>query len=230
MSTFVLVHGGFVGGWYWGEVTKRLEKDGHLVDVVEQLPSCGPDPTSLGDLAADAAAIRKHIESAGEPVVLVGHSYSGMVITELAGHPGVAHSVYLAAAKPSLGQPLMDLMSMPGMPPATWLAPHDDGTLRVTDDLELLRQALCADVDRKSAEIYMRRMVPLSIAAAAAPSSAPDRGHPATYIITENDEALPAAVQEQVAPVADHVEHISSSHSPMISAPDELAAILGRVR
>lgn len=230
MSNFVLVHGGFVGGWYWSEVAQRLEKAGHHVDVVEQLPSGGPEPIPAGDLAADAAVVKEHVESVGEPVVLVGHSYGGMVITELADHPGVAHSVYLAAAWPSRGQSLMDLMSTPGMPPATWLAPHDDGTMRVTDDLELLRQVLCADVDKESAEAYLRRFVPLSVAAAAAPSSAPDRIHPTTYIITENDQVLPAAAQEQVAAAADHVERIPSSHSPTISAPDELASILGRVR
>lgn len=94
----------------------------------------------------------------------------------------------------------------------------------------LLRQVLCADVDKEPAEAYLRQFVPLSIAAATAPSSAPDRRHSTTYIVTENDQALPAAAQEQVAATADHVERIPPSHTATISAPDELAVILGRVR
>jgi pimeloyl-ACP methyl ester carboxylesterase len=226
MANFVLVPGGFVGGWYWGGVAQRLEKAGHRVDVVEQLPSAGPDPATLGDLAADAAAVTQCVERVGEPVVLVGHSYGGMVITELADHPGVAHGVYLAAFWPSRGRSVMDMFS--GGPPPTWFAPHDDGTLRVTDDLELLRQTLCADVDKEHAEADLRRMMPQSIASAAAASSAPDRGHPTTYIICEHDQALPPAAQEQMAAAADHVERLPSSHHPMVSLPDELAATLGR--
>jgi pimeloyl-ACP methyl ester carboxylesterase len=204
-----------------------LEKAGHRVDVVTQLPSSGPDPATLGDLAADAAVVRQYVESIGEPVVLVGHSYGGMVITELADHPGVAHSVYVAATWPSRGQSMMDMLA--GGPPLTWVAPHDDGTLRVTDDLDLLRQTLCADVEKEQAEAELRRMMPVSIAAASSPSSAPDRRHPTTYIICEHDRALPPAAQEQMAAAADHVERLASSHQPMTSMPDELAAALGRV-
>lgn len=228
MTNFILVHGGFVGGWYWSEVAQRLEKAGHQVDMIEQLPSGGEDPATLGDLAADTALVKQHIDSASEPVVLVGHSYGGMVITELADHPRVRHSVYLSAAWPPRGRSMMDLMTSAG-PPPTWVAPHDDGTLRVTDDLELLRQTLMGDVDQVHAEPYMRRMTPVSLAAATAPSSAPDRGHPTTYIITEQDHTLPPPAQEQMAASADHVEWISSSHNPMISMPDELAALLARV-
>lgn len=227
MATFILVHGGFVGGRYWAEVAQRLEKVGHRVDAVEQLPSAGPDPATLGDLAGDAAAVRQCVEEVGEPVVLVGHSYGGMVITELADHPGVAHSVYLTAAWPARGQSLMDLFG--GAPP-TWLESSDDGTVQAVDDLELLRQTLCADVEEAQAYPELRRMAPQSVASLVAPSSAPDRAHPVTYIICERDQALPVAAQEQMAAAADHVERLASSHQPMVSMPDELAAILARIR
>lgn len=227
MANFILVHGGFVGGRYWAEVAQRLEKVGHRVDAVEQLPSAGPDPATLGDLAGDAAAVRQCVEEVGEPVVLVGHSYGGMVITELADHPGVAHSVYLTAAWPARGQSLMDLFG--GAPP-TWLESSDDGTVQAVDDLELLRQTLCADVEEAQAYPELRRMAPQSVASLVAPSSAPDRAHPVTYIICERDQALPVAAQEQMAAAADHVERLASSHQPMVSMPDELAAILARIR
>src|SRR5215212_10264864 len=110
MTNFVLVQGGFVGGWLWSEVADRLRKAGHRVEVIEQLPSSGPDPAALGDLAADAEVVKQTVERVGEPVVLVGQSYGGAVITELADHPAVAHSVYLAGFWPQRGQSTLDLM------------------------------------------------------------------------------------------------------------------------
>jgi pimeloyl-ACP methyl ester carboxylesterase len=228
VTNFVLVHGGFVGGWYWSEVTHRLENAGHRVEVIEQLPSAGSDPAVLRDLAADAEVVKQAVERVGEPVVLVGHSYGGMVITELADHPAVAHSVYLTAVWPRRGQSAMDILTAAG-PPPTWMSAHDDGTLRATDDLELLRQALCADVDKQRAYASLRRFVPHSIASATAPSTAPDRGHPTTYVICERDQALPVAAQEQMAAATDHHLWLPSSHTPMMSMPDELADALGRV-
>jgi pimeloyl-ACP methyl ester carboxylesterase len=167
-----------------------LEKAGHRVEVIEQLPSAGPDPAVLGDLAADVEVVKQAVEGVGEPVVLVGHSYGGMVITELADHPSVAHSVYLAAVWPQRGQSMMDMFAEA---PLTWVSPHDDGTLRAADDLELLRQALCADVDKQHAYANLRRMVPQSIASATGASTAPQRAHPATYIICEQDQTNPPA-------------------------------------
>jgi hypothetical protein len=150
-----------------------------------------------------------------------------MVITELADHPAVAHSVYLAAFWPQRGQSAMDLLA--AGPPQTWMAPHDDGTLRTTDDLALLRQTLCADVAEHRAYANLRRLLPQSISSVTAPSTAPDRGHPTTYIICEEDQALPPAAQEQMATAADHRDRLSSSHQAMTSMPEALADTLGHV-
>jgi pimeloyl-ACP methyl ester carboxylesterase len=75
------------------ETAALLEKGGHRVHVVEQMPSAGHDPESLGDLRADADCVREVVGAVKEPVVLVGHSYGGMVITEFADHPSVVHTV-----------------------------------------------------------------------------------------------------------------------------------------
>lgn len=115
-------------------------------------------------------------------------------------------------------------------PQATWVTAHDDGTLRAVDDLELVRQKLCADVDPQHAYPYLRRFMPASLASGTAPSTAPDRGHPTTYIICEQDQAFSPAAREQLAAVVDHRHRLPSSHLPMMSMPDELADLLDRVQ
>ncbi len=121
MSDFVLVHGAWGGGWVWDDLAGRLEKAGHPVTVVDQLPSAGTDPSVLGDLIADAAYVAEVLDKCDEPVVLVGHSYGGMVITELARHPKVRHSVYLAAFLPQRGQSLQSMFGEAPLP--TWIVP-----------------------------------------------------------------------------------------------------------
>ena len=103
MSSYLLIHGGWGAGWVWDDLAERLEKADHEVRVVDQLPSAGTDPASLGDLTTDANYVRQVLDTIDEPVVLVGHSYGGMVITELADHPKVRHTVYLAAFWPRRG-------------------------------------------------------------------------------------------------------------------------------
>jgi pimeloyl-ACP methyl ester carboxylesterase len=227
MSNYVLVHGAFVTGSYWSDVAALLEKEGHRVDVVDQLPSAGTDTAALGDLQADTDHVRRTIESVGEPVVLVGHSYGGMVLTELANHPAVAHAVYLAAFWPTQGQSVMDLLG--GGPPPDWLIVGDDGTLAFIDDLEVRRQIECGDVDAERAADTLRNMVPQSISSFAAPSTAPDLRHPTTYIICEHDQAVPPAAQEQWAAGADNVVRLPSWHQAMVSMPDRLATVLAQV-
>jgi pimeloyl-ACP methyl ester carboxylesterase len=92
MGDYLLVHGAFRGGWVWDDVAERMERAGHRVRVVERLPSVGTHPGSPGDLTADADCVRQALDTMGEAVVLVGHSYGGMVITELAEDPKVRHS------------------------------------------------------------------------------------------------------------------------------------------
>ena len=228
MSNYVFVHGAFVGGSYWRDVAARLEQQGHRVDVVEQMPSAGEDAAALGDLQADTDCVRRTVESVGEPVVLVGHSYGGMVLTELADHPAVAHSVYLSAFWPTQGQSVVDLLG--GGPLPEWLVLRDDGALEMTDDIEVRRQIECGDVEPDQAAENLRHMVPQSVASFAAPSTAPDRRHPTTYIICEQDQAVPPPAQEQWAAAADNVVRLPSSHQPMVSMPDRLAAALAGIR
>lgn len=99
--TIIFVHGAFIWepDWWWHPVAQRLEHHG-IPSRTVQLPSCGPRPP-LGDLHDDSAAVRRAIEGVDGPVVLVGHSYGGIVITEAAAdNPKVRHLVYMSAFVP----------------------------------------------------------------------------------------------------------------------------------
>ena len=100
----------------------------------------------------------------------------------------------------------------------------------MTDDIEVARQVECADVEPERAAENLRRMVPQSMSSFASPSTAPDPRHPSTYIICEQDQAVPPAAQEQMAAAADHVERLPCSHQAMVSMPDQLVALLAAVR
>src|SRR6266540_5382078 len=94
-STVVLVHGGFVDGSGWQGVYEHLKKDGYSVAVVQ-------NPTL--SLADDVAVTKRAIDAQSEPVILVGHSYGGVVVTEAGTHPKVAALVYIAAFAPDKGE------------------------------------------------------------------------------------------------------------------------------
>ena len=224
MSTLVAVHGGFAGGFYWQDVVDRLERHGYATAVIERLPSHGTDAGSLGDLTADAAHVRDVIDQIDGPVVLAGHSYSGMVITELADHPAVRHSIYIAAFWPDRGQSTSDMLG--GTIP-DWIVANDDGTVGV-GDASLVIEALGADVDKERAAEIHRRSLPMAMSALTTPSTAPTHTHATTYVITENDQAVPPPAQEAMAQRADHVVRLPTSHWAMFAAPDELASIFMR--
>lgn len=221
-----MVHGGFCGGWVWDDVAERLADAGHRIEVVAQLPSTGTDPAALGDLRADAQHVRQTLDALAEPVVLVGHSYSGMVITELADHPKVRHSVYVTALWPQRGQSALQLMD--GELPDSFVR-RDDGTMQITDDFELARETFSRDLDRERTQSWLSRCVPQSFSSFTVESTAPDRTHPVTYVITAEESDGSVAGQEAFAENADHVVRLTAGHMVQLSRPDELAEVLARV-
>lgn len=225
MTAYVLVHGGFVDGWYWGETAGLLEQEGHTVHVAD-LPSTGTDPTALGGLADDVAVVRGLVAAAGAPVVLVGHSYGGLVITEAADEPGIAHRVHVSAFWPARGQSLMD--GYPG--PTDWFVPTGDGAAaRVTDDVDRAAEVLCADLDPARRAEWHRHLMFSAAAGFGTPATAPDSAAPVTWVVLEKDNAIPPDAQEAMAARADRVERMATSHSPMLVDAPGLAAILSRI-
>jgi pimeloyl-ACP methyl ester carboxylesterase len=222
----LLIHGGWAGAWVWEPLFEPLRRRGIDAEAIERLPSVGDDPAALGDLDDDADYLRAAIDRIGAPVVLCGQSYGGMVVTEVADHPGVVHSVYLAALWPQRGQSVFDLF---GGELPDWILARDDDSLMLTSDAERAHQVLCADLDAARWAGFHARMLLQSQASARTPSTAPARSHPATYVICNRDEAVPVEAQEAWAAGSDHTVRLDTAHLPQLSAPEVLAEILARI-
>jgi pimeloyl-ACP methyl ester carboxylesterase len=219
---FVIVHCAWWNGWAWHKVSRLLEEAGHRVLVIGQLPSGGAQAEGLGDLAADVALVRQAIDDLGGDVVLVGHSSGGLMVTELADHPGVRHAVYISGFWPRAGERLVDIRSEHKV---EWTSAHD-GVVQMVDDAEIVRDVMAADVDDVLfAEVYDRRLLE-NAATFVTPATAPARAHPVTYIVCDSDRALFPAEQLKMAAAADRVEHVDASHLAPLSRPAELATIL----
>lgn len=225
--TLLLVHGAWAGAWIWEPALAPLRQRGVRVEVIERLPSAGTDPSTLGDLGDDAEHVRARVDQIAGPVVLCGHSYGGMVITELADHPAVTHSVYLAALWPAEGQSLTDLLGEGPLP--DWVVDRGDGSVAVSEDVEAVRQALFADLDPNRAADAHARMVLQSAASSFAPSGAQARLHPTTYVLCSEDQALPLEAQAAMAAAADHTVRLYSAHCAQLSSPEQLADVLETV-
>jgi pimeloyl-ACP methyl ester carboxylesterase len=223
MPTMVLVRGAWDGGFCWDDVVPHLQERGHTTVVIDRLPSAADASADVGGLADDVAVVRAALDEAGGDVVLVGHSYGGMVITEVADHPAIGRSVYVAAFWPPAGMSLLDLVG--DAPPADWFSPTDDGVLAL-GDFDAVHRAVAADFDRAAFMPIYERMGVQSLASFATPSSAPPRSHPTTYVICTQDRAIAPDAQERMARGADDVVRLDSAHCPMFSMPGQLADVL----
>lgn len=225
-STVLLIHGAWSGGWVWEPLLGQLHERGVAVEVIDQLPSAGSDPDQLGDLHDDAEHVRARLSDLGRPTVLCGHSYAGVVMTELGDHPSIDRSVYLTAFWPRKDQSLLELVG--GQPP-DWIVARDDGTLAITDDGAKAREVLFTDLDAEYAARAHERLVLQSAASFLAASSAPARSHPATYVLCTEDRCIPLALQEAMSGGADDVVRLQGAHFAQLSHPQALADLLGEL-
>src|SRR5437763_2688359 len=126
MPTLIFVHGACVrdATWWWSQMTSPLA-DREIASVAVPLSSCGETGDELGDLYADVAACQRAIAEADAPVILCGHSYGGMVITEAGADDRVARLLYVTSVLPEAGQSQADLI---GAAAAPWMMPGEAGT------------------------------------------------------------------------------------------------------
>ena len=222
-TQLVLVHGAWHGSWAWDPVRPGLEEAGYAVHAVD-LPSHGADTGGLGGLRDDVAVVRDVLKGVTGPVVLVGHSYGGTVISEAAvGAADVRQLVYLTAFLLDDGQSLFGTL---GGQPLPWFELTPDGLAVEARTPEKIFYNRCAPADAKRAAA---RIEPQSMASFTdAQVGAAWEQHPSTYLICEHDNAIPPSAQEAMASRAGIIERLDADHSPFLSNPDQLVRLLAR--
>ena len=214
----VLVHGGFVDGSGWEGVYKILRKDGYNVAIVQN---------STESLAGDVAATKLVMDTLDGPVLLVGHSYGGVVITEAGNDPKVAGLVYIAAFAPDKGESVDALIKNPppGAPVPPILAPRN-GYLFL--DRAKFRASFAADVDEEKAAFMADSQVPWGVEALRGAISEPAwKNKPSWYLVTTEDKMIPPPAQRAMSKRAGStVVEEKGSHAIYVSKPRAVAAII----
>jgi pimeloyl-ACP methyl ester carboxylesterase len=227
VPTLIFVHGACVrdAAWWWAPMVEPLAEHG-IDTVAVPLASCGETGAELGDLYADVAGCRRAIAEAEGPVVLCGHSYGGMVITEAGADDRVTQLLYLTSVMPDTGQSQAEIV---GDAPAPWMVPGEDGTVGV--DPDLVRDLFLQDCDEATAEGAVARLTRQSVEPfGQAPREIAWHETPATYFVCTEDLATPADLQRRrVKPGARSVE-FDAGHHPFLSRPaafaDSIAAAI----
>jgi len=217
----ILVHGAWHGPWAWAAVAGLLADDG-IRTIAVDLPSKGADTAALGDLHDDAEVVRAAVDGAGAPALVVAHSYGGLPVSEGLEESGnAAHLIYLAAFMLAPGESLLGLRG--GVEPEWWLTSEDGRTILPDDPLRTF-YADCppAVARRAAAAILPQRKACFSQELRAAAW----QRVPSTYVVCTQDDAVPPAAQERMSARAGLVSHIASSHSPFLSRPGEVTAII----
>jgi pimeloyl-ACP methyl ester carboxylesterase len=217
-KAIVLVHGGFVDGSGWAGVHNILKKKGYNVLIVQ-------NPTK--SLADDVAVTKSAIESLDSDVVLVGHSYGGVVITEAGTHPKVSDLVYITAFAPDKGESVASLIANPPpgapMPP---ILPPKDGYLFL--DRAKFAASFAADVEPETASFMADSQVPWGLDALQGAVSEPAwKTKPSYYLVATEDKMIPPPAQRAMAGRAKaQVTEVPGSHAIYVSKPAEIAKLI----
>lgn len=215
----VLVHGAFVDGSGWQKVYGELVDRGFEVLVAQH---------STASLEGDVAATERLIAAAKHPVLLVGHSYGGAVITEAGTDPKVRALAYIAAFVPDVGETVATLNEAPEGPGERKppLLPPQDGYLLV--DPARFPEAFGADVGPVTTRFMAAAQLPWGIAAAVTPlTRAAWKTRPSFYLVASADRMVPPTAQRRMAQRAEAViTEIDSSHAAMMSHAQDVAAFI----
>jgi len=216
-TNIILVHGGWGDGSSWTQEIPILEKAGHRVIAV-QLP--------LHSLADDVATVKRAIDFLGGPVILVGHSYGGMVITN-AGHnnPNVKGLVYVAAFGPQEGQSLGTFVD-PSKFPKDFLMPDKAGLAYINP--KLFHDWFAQDVNPARADVMAVVQKPFNLSIFTEKSGPPAwKQVPTWYQVSENDRMIPPAVEHMFAKQMNATTiSLPASHASLESHPNEIAQLI----
>src|SRR6201981_2546515 len=218
VKNIILVHGGFVDGSGWEGLYKALKKDGYTVAIVQ-------NPTI--SLADDVAVTKRTIANQDGPVILVGHSYGGAVITEAGNDPKVAGLVYVAAFAPDRGESVSSLIkSFPPGGSAPPILPPQDGFLFL--DKAKFPASFAADVEPVTAAFMADSQVPWGLDALNGTISEPAwKTKPSWYLLTTEDKMIPPDAQRSMSKRAGAtVVEVAGSHAVYVSQPHAVAALI----
>ena len=213
----VLVHGTYVDASSWSKVIPILQNAGHKVIAV-QLP--------LHSLADDIATVKRAIDLVGGPVILVGHSYGGFVITNAAyNNPNVKGLVYIAAFAPNAGQSLSNFVDVTKLPKG-FLVFDSGGFIYLNP--EMFPQAFAQDIDVAQAKVMAAAQKPFNQSILAEKSGPPAwKQLPSWYQISENDHAIPPDAERMFAKQINATTiSLRSSHASPLSHPNEVAQLI----
>jgi pimeloyl-ACP methyl ester carboxylesterase len=216
-SSVLLVPGSWHGAWVYDAVADRLSRAGVAVTAIDL-----PSNDGAAGLPDDAAAIRAALEDIGAPTVVVGHSYGGIAVSEgAAGAPEAVGLVYLAAFMLDVGESLVDAMQhrLPD-----WISLDEAAGSHIAQRSE---DVLYGDCPPDVAAAAAARLSRQSVAAITTPQTAAAwQGVPSTYVICEQDRAVPPPAQEAMSARARDVRRIPASHSPFLSRPGDVTDIV----
>jgi pimeloyl-ACP methyl ester carboxylesterase len=218
INNIVLVHGGFVDGAGWRGVFDILTGKGYNVSIVQ-------NPTL--SLAGDVAASNLIIEAQGGPVILVGHSYGGVVITEAGNHPNVAALVYITAFAPDTGESVNSLIANPPPgAPVPPILPPEGGFLFL--DKTKFPASFAGDVDPETANFLAASQVPWGVDALGGAVTNPAwKSKPSWYLQVRDDQMIPYPAQQFMAERAGStVAEVPGSHAIYVSNPGAVAALI----
>jgi len=216
VKNIILVHGAFADGSGWRAVSDILRKDGYNVSIVQH-----PE-TSLAD---DAAATRRVIDRVNAPVILVGHSYGGAVITEAGNHPQVKGLVYIAAFQPDTGETLGALLQK-SPPAANSAIPAGEGYVIV--DPAKFHADFAADLPATEANFMAISQVPISVTGFGTPiTDAAWRHKKSWYAVATDDRMINPVLEREMAKRADSTTtEIKGSHAIYMSQPQAVAKFI----
>jgi len=212
----VLVHGAWHGAWCWEAVLEGLAAAGVRAAAAD-LPSVTRGSVEVAD---DADHVRGVIESVGGPVVLIGHSYGGAVVTDAGTHPAVEHVVYIAAFALAEGESVTANGLTGGEEMDLGDALRFDGDV-VHVDPKRATELFYHDCPPAVAAVAVARLRPQSIAAmTSCPRSIAWRTKPSTYALCTDDRVVPVTLQRSSAARVPEVVEWPTSHSPFLSRPE----------
>jgi pimeloyl-ACP methyl ester carboxylesterase len=219
LKNVVLVHGAWADGSSWSKVIPLLEARGlHVVAVQNPLMS----------LADDVATTKRAIARLDGPVLLVGHSYGGAVITQAGDDPKVAGLVYVAAFAPDLGESVLDLLTANPTPIANDLTLDQFGFITLT--ARGIREDFAQDLSDTEQAVIIATQGPTSVAAGGTKiTTAAWKFKPTWYAVAKRDRTISPDLERLFAQRMNATTiELSTSHVPMLSRPFEVAAFIGR--